>query len=211
MMDEQRLREIEAQLRDAGISTHWVGCETTHTHCAIRVLIAEVRRLQQANEDDTVLLGTVAAERDAALATAQAERNDAHDALIIEKGLTQLLHADITRLQQQRDAAIAERNTANYRADANWRRVGELEAERDQARRDVSMRDQLAEIDMGRLREANTTLAEARRVLREVEWHPCHGDYDGATRYACPMCDCEDREHASDCALAAVLAQDTDA
>lgn len=83
-----------------------------------------------------------------------------------------------------------------------------LVVERDQARRDVSMRDQLAEIDMGRLREANTALAEARRVLREVEWHPCHGDYDGATRYACPMCDYEDREHAPDCALATILAHE---
>jgi hypothetical protein len=53
MMTEQRLREMEAGLRDDSGSTHWSDCEIVHPRCACRLLIAEVRRLQQ--ERDAII------------------------------------------------------------------------------------------------------------------------------------------------------------
>ncbi len=69
MMTEQRLRWVEEWLRHD--VTHWPqACE------AVQSIIDEVRRLQQAREDDTVLLGTVAGERDAAIAERDALRTE---------------------------------------------------------------------------------------------------------------------------------------
>jgi hypothetical protein len=75
-----------------------------HVYRERNSLSAEVRRLQQANEDDTVLLGTVAGQRDAAM--------NAHaDAL----GRIQdyILAADASA--KERDAALAERDAAVVR------------------------------------------------------------------------------------------------
>lgn len=60
VMDEQRLKEI-----DEG---------NVPEQRAIDELVAEVRRLRERQEDDTVLLGTIAGERDAALAERDAAR-----------------------------------------------------------------------------------------------------------------------------------------
>lgn len=77
------------------------------------------------------------------------------------------------KAEAERDAALVERDTANYRADANWRRVGELEAERDAAQEDTSRIQDRADgyvAEIAVLKHVNETnwalLTESRRVLR---------------------------------------------
>ena len=199
MMDEQRLQEIEAQLRDAGISTHWVGCETTHTHCAIRVLITEVRRLQQQEqqwqgwqESKMILLNSemaLCAERDAALAERDAaERN--------EREYRAACEMSIGALRDSRE---------------RWeQRTVLAEAERDAARAASQNAHEC-------LFETEQSLSEARRVLRaQDECMVCKAElFRDLTVPHCFDCVVED-EHAEEwdaicAAKAAVLAQDTDA
>jgi hypothetical protein len=195
VMTEQQLQEIEANW------TEGTGCDVCMAPLAddqmemVHALIAEVRRLQQANEDDTVLLGTVAGQRDAAM--------NAHaDAL----GRIQdyILAADASA--KERDAALAERDAAVVRFhDWSGTDVPALNIALTAARQDAHEQRQRAE-------QAAAALTEARRVLREVmrrsQWKHaagCYWQHSGAVDEA-EDCDCDVRHIKA--ALAAVLAQE---
>lgn len=179
MMTEQQLQEMEAWISEAACFSE---CDE-QDEAALWSLITEVRRLQQANEDDTVLLGTVAGQRDAAM--------NAHaDAL----GRIQdyILAADASA--KERDAALAERDALKKEA-----RRTQHEYVREMGFTNAYIK---------RCHALTAQLTEARRVLREVAaMLECHDKY----RHYCPNCDRSVGTDDLMAKIAAVLAQDTDA
>lgn len=120
-----------------------------------------------------------------ALATAIAKRDEAwadkrQAALTHEKELAEAQY-EAKAMRHERDVEIHAR----------------IEAERAAEESEIAFKAAHAEMD-----EAEAALAEARRVLRKVQW------VSGVFVHVCPLCFGRNERHYDDCALAVVLAQE---
>ena len=191
MMTEQRLRWVEEWLRHD--VTHWPqACE------AVQSIIDEVRRLQQAREDDTVLLGTVAGERDAAIA----ERDALARAVSLVEGTLKAEMDAHRRTISERDAGarhsqVVDNTHAEWVID-QWDRVGrsimkvatgrdavlsdsDVEgeiirlraalAERDALKVQITAKQRVVDLTLDEQARLRAALTKARRVLRETLPH----------------------------------------
>lgn len=104
-----------------------------------------------------------------------------------------LIEQELINARRERDAALAERDDAR-RKSVEWQRLYETQCEMRYA----------SGVELERVR---AELAQAREVLRNVEWTPNRDTY-GDPMIECPECWREHHEgHAPDCALSAALAK----